>query len=128
MVLVETAEDFGMQSSNPTHPELLDWLATEFIDSGWDIRRLQKSIVMSATYRQSSVIREDLKEKDPENRLLTRGVRLRMPAEMVRDNALAASGLSGEARRWAERVSVSGGRRLGRCLQSSIPVGDRGSG
>jgi hypothetical protein len=91
--LVETSEDFGSQGSIPSHPELLDWLAVAFRDSGWDIKRTQKLIVMSATYRQSSVASDELMKKDPRNVLLARASRLRMPAEMVRDNALAASGL-----------------------------------
>jgi hypothetical protein len=91
--LVETAEDFGLQGSIPSHPELLDWLAARFIESGWDIKALHKSIVMSATYRQSSDVTPELLAKDPGNVFLARGLRLRMPAEVVRDHALAASGL-----------------------------------
>jgi Protein of unknown function (DUF1553)/Protein of unknown function (DUF1549)/Concanavalin A-like lectin/glucanases superfamily/Planctomycete cytochrome C len=91
--LVETSEDFGAQGATPSHPELLDWLAVTFRESGWDIKRMQKLIVMSATYRQSSLITKELLEKDPRNVLLARATRVRMPAEMVRDNALAASGL-----------------------------------
>jgi hypothetical protein len=91
--IVETAEDFGSQGSIPTHPELLDWLAVTFVESGWDIKRLHKTIVMSAAYRQSSDATDELLKRDPQNRLLTRGPRQRMPAEMVRDSALATSGL-----------------------------------
>ena len=91
--LVETSEDFGIQGSIPTHPELLDWLAAEFVESGWDVKRLHKLIVMSATYRQTSDASDELLEKDPRNTLLARGIRQRMPAEMVRDNALSAGGL-----------------------------------
>jgi mono/diheme cytochrome c family protein len=91
--LVKTAEDFGSQGEWPTHPELLDWLATEFIRLGWDVKALQKTIVTSATYRQSSKVTPALLAKDPENRLLARGPRVRLPAEMVRDQALAVSGL-----------------------------------
>jgi mono/diheme cytochrome c family protein len=91
--LVKTAEDFGSQGELPSHPELLDWLATEFIRSGWDIKAMQRLIVTSATYRQSSRVTPDLIERDPENRLLARGPRFRLPAEIVRDNALAVSGL-----------------------------------
>ena len=76
--LVKTVEDFGSQGEWPSHPELLDWLATEFIRSGWDVKRLQKTIVMSATYRQSSKVTPALLQKDPENRLLARGPRLRL--------------------------------------------------
>ena len=91
--IVKTAEDFGSQGEWPTHPELLDWLAVEFIDSGWDVKRLQKLIVMSNTYRQSSRVTEELLQRDPENVLLARGPRFRLDAEVVRDSALAISGL-----------------------------------
>lgn len=91
--IVKTQEDFGVQGEPPVHPELLDWLATEFVRSGWDIRAMQRLIVTSATYRQSSKVTQALLEKDPENRLLARGPRFRLPAEMIRDTALAASGL-----------------------------------
>lgn len=91
--LVETAEDFGSQGSIPTNPELLDYLAVNFRESGWDIKRLHKTLVMSATYRQASDISDEGLKKDPRNMLLARYSRVRMPAEMVRDNALAASGL-----------------------------------
>jgi hypothetical protein len=91
--LVKTAEDFGSQGEWPSHPELLDWLATEFLRVGWDMKAIQKTIVMSSTYRQSSKVTPELLQKDPENRLLTRGARVRLPAEMVRDQALAMSGL-----------------------------------
>jgi hypothetical protein len=91
--LVRTVEDFGAQGDRPANVELLDWLATEFAGSGWDMKALQKKIVMSATYRQSSRLRPELGERDPENRLLARGPRVRLPAEMVRDQALAMSGL-----------------------------------
>lgn len=91
--IVKTIEDFGSQGEWPSHPELLDWLATEFVSSGWDVKRLQKLIVTSATYRQSSAVTPELAAKDPENRLLARGPRLRLPAETVRDQALFVSGL-----------------------------------
>jgi len=91
--IVKTSEDFGSQGEPPAHPELLDWLATEFIRTGWDIRAMQRLIVTSAAYRQSSKASPTLIERDPENRLLARGPRLRLPAEMIRDTALAASGL-----------------------------------
>ncbi len=91
--LVKTVEDFGAQGDWPADPLLLDWLASEFIDSGWNLRALIKTIVMSAAYRQSSVVSKLLLDKDPENRLLARGARFRLPAETIRDQALAVSGL-----------------------------------
>jgi hypothetical protein len=91
--LVKTQEDFGVQGEPPSHPELLDWLATEFVRTGWDVKAMQRLIVTSATYRQASAATPALLEKDPENRLLARAPRLRLPAEMIRDTALAASGL-----------------------------------
>ena len=91
--LVKTAENFGSQGEPPSHRELLDWLAAELIDSHWDVKHVQRLILTSATYRQSSKVTGDLLEKDPENRLLARGPRFRLPAETVRDNALAVSGL-----------------------------------
>ena len=96
--LVKTTEDFGVQGEWPSHPELLDWLATEFVRSGWDIKALQKTILMSATYRQSSRSTPELTQRDPENRLLARGPRMRLPAEMIRDQALSISGLLVEKR------------------------------
>jgi hypothetical protein len=91
--LVKTSEDFGSQGEPPVNQDLLDWLATEFIRTGWDMKAMQRLIVTSATYRQSSKVTPELHERDPENRLLARGPRFRLPAEMVRDNALAVSGL-----------------------------------
>jgi hypothetical protein len=91
--LVKTAEDFGIQGEYPTHPALLDWLAVDFIESGWDIKRLQKMLVMSATYQQSSRVSPEKLAIDPENRLLSRGPRFRLDAEVIRDQALAISGL-----------------------------------
>jgi hypothetical protein len=91
--LVKTSEDFGYQGEAPSHPELLDWLATEFIRTGWDVKRMQRLIVTSSAYRQSSVSTPALLERDPENRLIARASRFRLPAESIRDNALAASGL-----------------------------------
>jgi len=91
--LVKTAEEFGSQGEPPSHPELLDWLAVEFVESGWNVRHLLKRIVTSATYRQSSKLPPELAVRDPENRLLARGPRFRLPAEVLRDNALAVSGL-----------------------------------
>jgi hypothetical protein len=91
--LVKTSEDFGSQGELPSHPELLDYLAKRFVDSGWNIQEIQKLIVSSATYRQSSVISPDSMQRDPANRLLARGPRYRLPAAVIRDQALAASGL-----------------------------------
>jgi hypothetical protein len=91
--LVKTSEDFGMRSELPSHPELLDWLAVEFMDRGWSLKALCKTIVMSATYRQSSAETPESRERDPENRLLARGPRFRLDAETVRDSALQAAGL-----------------------------------
>lgn len=91
--IVKTAEDFGSQGEPPTHPELLDWLAVDFRDSGWDVKRLFKAMVMSATYRQSAETTPQKLARDPDNRLLAHGPRFRMDGEMVRDYALSASGL-----------------------------------
>jgi hypothetical protein len=91
--LVKTVENLGSQGEPPSHPKLLDWLATEFVRTGWDTKALLRTIVTSSTYRQSSKSTPTLLEKDPENRLLARGPRFRLPAEMVRDQALAFAGL-----------------------------------
>ncbi|MFM7102361.1 MAG: DUF1553 domain-containing protein, partial [Verrucomicrobiota bacterium] len=91
--LVKTSEDFGRQGEAPSHPELLDWLATEFVRTGWDMKALHKTIVMSATYRQDAATDARRQEQDPDNRLLSRGPRFRLDAEMIRDQALAVSGL-----------------------------------
>lgn len=91
--LVDTADNFGTQGARPTHPELLDWLAREFVRTGWDQKRLLKTIAMSATYRQSSKAPAELLARDPHNELLARGPVRRLTAEMLRDQALAASGL-----------------------------------
>ena len=91
--IVATAEDFGNQGALPTHPQLLDWLATTFVESGWDVKAMQRLIVTSATYRQASTASPALLQRDPQNQLLARGPSLRLSAEMIRDHALAASGL-----------------------------------
>jgi hypothetical protein len=91
--LVKTAENFGVQSELPSHPALLDWLAVEFVRSGWDVKAMHRLIVTSRTYRQSSIASPALLQRDPENRLLARGPRYRLGAEVVRDNALAIAGL-----------------------------------
>ncbi|WDI40619.1 PSD1 and planctomycete cytochrome C domain-containing protein [Bremerella sp. P1] len=94
--LVKTVEDFGLQGEVPSHPELLDWLAVEFIESGWDMKAMHRLIVTSAAYRQSSVHRPELKQRDPENRLIARGPRYRADGYSIRDVALQASGLLSE--------------------------------
>ncbi|MGI9542695.1 MAG: DUF1553 domain-containing protein, partial [Cyclobacteriaceae bacterium] len=91
--IVKTPQDFGNQGSLPSHPKLLDWLAVNFLESEWDIKALNKLIVTSATYRQSSLVAPEKRDLDPENELLARGPSYRLPAEMIRDNALASSGL-----------------------------------
>jgi hypothetical protein len=91
--LVRTAEDYGTQGDRPSHPELLDWLAAEFMESGWSAKHMHRLIVTSAVYRQSSDVRPELMARDPNNALLARQARLRLPAELIRDNALAVSGL-----------------------------------
>jgi hypothetical protein len=91
--IVKTSEDFGMQGNLPSHPELLDWLSVDFMDHGWNIKRLVKQLVLSATYRQSAVLTPDKIKMDPDNIYLTRGPRSRLPAEFVRDMVLASSGL-----------------------------------
>jgi hypothetical protein len=91
--IVKTSDNFGMQGEWPSHPELLDWLSCEFVDSGWNVKALMKRMVLSATYRQDSSASPELIERDPENRLLARGPRFRLPAEVIRDQALQISGL-----------------------------------
>jgi hypothetical protein len=94
--LVRTLEDFGTQGDLPSHPELLDWLALEFVRGKWSVKNLHRLIVTSATYRQSSRVTPDLLRRDPDNRLLARGPRFRLDAELLRDQALRASGLLSE--------------------------------
>ncbi|MCB1066016.1 MAG: DUF1553 domain-containing protein [Verrucomicrobiae bacterium] len=94
--LVKTSEDFGVQGELPSHPALLDWLATELVRTGWDIAAMQKLIVMSATYRQSSNTTPELRERDPDNRLLARASRMRLPGHVLRDQALFVGGLLAE--------------------------------
>ena len=91
--LVKTSEDFGLQGEQPSHPELLDWLAVDFVESGWDVKHFLKQIMMSATYQQSSNVNPEKVAIDPDNRLLARGPRFRLDAEVIRDQALAVSGL-----------------------------------
>jgi hypothetical protein len=91
--IVTTVEDFGIKGEPPSHPDLLDWLAVEFMDNGWSFKKLLRTIVTSATYRQSSALTPELAAKDDQNRLLARGPRFRMDAEMIRDSILATAGL-----------------------------------
>ena len=98
MGLVKSSENFGAQGELPSHPELLDWLAIDFVRGGWDVKALQKKIVLSATYRQSSRVSRELVARDPDNRLLARGARFRLPAFALRDQALAVAGLLNEER------------------------------
>lgn len=91
--LVKTTNDFGAQGEAPSHPELLDWLAVDFIEHGWDVKRLVRELVVSAAYRQTSHVSPELYKRDPENRLLARGARFRLDAEVLRDQALYSSGL-----------------------------------
>jgi hypothetical protein len=91
--LVRTSEDFGVQGEVPSHPELLDWLAVEFVRSGWDVQHMLRLMASSAVYRQSSVVTDLLRQRDPENRLLARGARFRLQSEFLRDQALCVSGL-----------------------------------
>ena len=96
--LVRTPEDFGVQGQKPTHPALLDWLAVDFVESGWDVKRFIKQLMMSATYRQSSEAGAEAYANDPDNRLLARGARFRLPSWTIRDQALAVSGLLNQKR------------------------------
>lgn len=91
--LVATAEEFGSQGDLPSHPELLDWLAVDFMENGWDMKGLLRTLLLSATYRQSSKVSVDVVQLDPDNRLLARGPRFRLPAETIRDQALAVAGI-----------------------------------
>ena len=120
--LVRTPEDFGTQGKRPTHPGLLDWLAKDFIDHGWNVKRLLKQIVMSATYQQSSETRPALEASDPENLLLARAPRYRLSAEMIRDNALSTSGLL------SRRMGGAGAKPYD-LTESFKPIGhDKGEG
>ena len=115
--IVETSEDFGTQGDPPSHPKLLDWLATEFMQQGWSMKKIQKLMVMSATYRQDSHVSEELQARDPYNRLYAHGPRFRVESEMVHDMVLAESGLLSSKDVWPERLSLSAGRRLGHSVQ-----------
>ena len=112
--IVATPEDFGSQGQLPSHPELLDWLARHFIDSGWDVKNLWRQIVTSATYRQASEAPPELLARDPDNVLLGRGPRLRLPAEMIRDNCAGGERAARRQARRAAGQALSAGRALGR--------------
>jgi hypothetical protein len=94
---VKSSFDFGMQGDLPSHPQLLDWLAVDFMQNGWNVKRLVKQLVMSATYRQSAEVNKEKLDADPENIYLSRAPRLRVPAEMVKDLVLSSSGLLNKA-------------------------------
>ena len=111
--LARTNGDYGTQSDPPTHPELLDWLSCEFMERGWSLKKLHRMIVLSATYRQSSVITPDRLSADPENLWLSRGPRHQVEAEMVRDILLKASGLLSPKSGRAERLSAAARERHG---------------
>ena len=120
--LVRTPEDFGIQGKRPSHPALLDWLASDFMENDWNVKRLLKQIVMSATYQQSSLTRPLLETSDPENNLLARSPRYRLTAEMIRDNALNTSGLM------SDRMG-GGGSKPYDLTESFKPMGhDKGEG
>ena len=120
--LVRTPEDFGIQGKRPSHPALLDWLASDFMENDWNVKRLLKQIVMSATYQQSSLTRPLLEASDPENNLLARSPRYRLTAEMIRDNALNTSGLI------SDRMG-GGGSKPYDLTESFKPMGhDKGEG
>ena len=114
MGIVKTTADFGAQGEWPSHPELLDWLAVDFVESGWDVKALVRQIVTSATYRQTSAASEELLARDPENRLLARGPRFRLPAEFIRDAALKIERAAGRPHRRPERQSLHAGRPVAR--------------
>ena len=120
--LVATAEDLGTQGEPPSHPELLDWLAVELMENDWSLKHIHRLIVTSATYRQSSAVTPELLARDPDNRLLARGPRYRVDAEVVRDIALAASGLLNPTRS-AARASIR--RRRSSCSSRRPATGRR---
>ena len=126
--IVRTSEDFGTQGEKPTHPELLDWLASEFRDTGWSMKRMHRLIVTSATYRQSSKVRNELKERDPENTLISRQSRLRLPAELVRDAALAVERSAEHSDRRAERTATAACRGCGTGIWRIAGSGPKSTG
>ncbi len=117
--IVKTTEDFGSQGDWPSHPELLDWLAVDFVESGWDVKALLKQMVMSATYRQSSALTAQAVRMDPDNRLLSRGPRMRLDAEVIRDSCAVCRWTAERVRRWPQRLSLSSGGTLARNQQSA---------
>ena len=129
--LVKTAEDFGSQGEPPSHPELLDWLAVQFREDGWDVKRFMKRLVMSATYRQSSRVTPESLAKDPANRLLSRGPRYRLDAETIRDQALYVAGLlveqvGGPSVKPPQPAGLMGGGRLYRQQHRAVHGRQRG--
>ena len=129
--LVKTTENFGVQGEPPSHPALLDWLATEFIRTGWDVKAMQRLVVTSATYRQASKASAALVQRDPENRLLARGPRFRLPAELVRDNAPGHCRPAGREGRRAVGQAVSARGFVGRARRrrgEGPYVQDKGGG
>src|SRR6185437_1303421 len=127
---VKTSENLGTQCEAPSNPALLDWLATELIRQKWDLKAFQKLIVMSAAYRQASTVTPELLERDPDNRLIARGSRVRLPAETIRDQALAVSGLlvdkiGGPSVKPYEPANLWEGNRFGNLAQY---VQDKGEG
>ena len=123
--LVETSENFGSQGAPPSHPELLDWLALELIRNDWNIRTIQKQILLSQTYQQSSQFRDGLRERDPENQLYARGPRSRLPAFTLRDQALAVSGLLVEKIGGAIHQTLHATKNLEINFQQQLQAGPR---
>jgi len=111
--LVRTSEDFGSQGELPSHPALLDWLAMEYMENGWDTRAMVRLMVTSNTYQQQSIARPELNDVDPFNRLLARGPRYRLPAHVIRDQALAVLGLLKEKDWWSVGQAIPARRALG---------------
>ncbi|MFO0925526.1 MAG: DUF1553 domain-containing protein [Gemmataceae bacterium] len=118
--LVETSEDFGTEADPPSHPELIDWLATEYVRTGWDTKRMVKLLVTSAAYRQGAQVSDELARRDPRNRLLARGPRVRLPVEMIRDQAAGHRRDCCRAR-WAARRCSRRGRTWGCPRRSARP-------
>ena len=127
--LARQLDDFGAQGEPPTHPELLDWLAVEFVDTGWDVKHMVRLITSSRAYRQSSMPTAELAKRDPQNRLLARQSRWRLDAEFIRDTALVHAGLLVPRSRRREREAVSARRLLGvPQLSASAPGRHDGGG